>query len=195
MQEARAQGSETVDVGWLDDATRGTPEDPDAVRSRVGATQVNTYDREDVVQATLPIRASRIILSPAATKPNAKDQRYSPSVGWRRMTAWYGKRETNKCWENEIKNILTDVPVVDDPTTFVSGNHGYVTMRRGTEIFSSGSAAAPGVVKRVRTAHHNTKIMPHIRRRCLSKDTTCAEEGKGAHEHLHGSQTANLSMT
>ena len=78
------------------------------------------------------------------------------------MKVWYGKRETNKCWGNEIKNILTNVPVVDDPTTFVSENHGYVTIRRGTQLFSSGSAAAPGVVKRVRTAHFNTKIMPHI---------------------------------
>ena len=73
LQEARGQGSEIVYVGWLDDAARGTPEDLDAVRSRVDATQVNTYDREDVVQATLPIKAFRIILSPATTKPNAKN--------------------------------------------------------------------------------------------------------------------------
>ena len=59
--------------------------DLDAVRSRVDATQVNTYDGEDVVQATPPIKASRIILSPAATKPNAKDQHHSQGVGWRRM--------------------------------------------------------------------------------------------------------------
>ena len=126
LQEARAQGSEIVHVGWLDDAARGTPEDPDAVRSRMDATQVNTYDREDVVQATLPIKASSIMLSSAATKPNAKDQHWSSCLGLRSMQAWYG------------------------------------TVRRGTDFFSSGSAAAPGVVKRVRTAHFNTKIMPHI---------------------------------
>ena len=162
LQEARAQGSEIVYVGWLDHAARGMPVDSDAVRSRVNATQLNTYDREDVVQATLPTNASRIVLSPAATKPNAKDQHYSSGVGWRRMKAGYGIRETNKCWGTEIKNILTDVPVVDDSTTFVSEDHGYVTIRRGTELFSSGSAAAQGVVKRVWTAHFNTKIMPHI---------------------------------
>ena len=76
MQEARAQRSETVHVGWLDDAARGTLEDLDAVRNRVDATQVNAYDREDVVLATLPIKASCIILSSAATKPNAKDQHW-----------------------------------------------------------------------------------------------------------------------
>ena len=37
---------------------RGTREDLFAVRSRVDATQVNTYDREEVGQATLPIKAS-----------------------------------------------------------------------------------------------------------------------------------------
>ena len=76
LQEARDQGSEIVYVGRLDDAARGTPEDPDAVRSRVDAKQVNPYDCEDVVQATPPIKESRIILSPAATRPNAKDQHY-----------------------------------------------------------------------------------------------------------------------
>ena len=60
---------------------RGTPEDPDAVRSRVDATQVNTCGHEDVVQATPPIKASSIILSSAATKPNAKDQHYPSGVG------------------------------------------------------------------------------------------------------------------
>ena len=37
-----------------------------------------------------------------------------------------------------------------------------MTIRRGTELFSSATAAAPGVVERVWTAHFNTKIMPHI---------------------------------
>ena len=124
LQEARTPRSEIVYVMRLDGAARGTPEDPDAVRSRVDATQVDTCDREDVVQATLPIKASRIMFSSAATKPNAKDQHWSSSVGWRRMKAWYGRRETNKCWEIKIKNILLGEPVVDVPTTFTSENHG-----------------------------------------------------------------------
>ena len=52
-QEARAQSLETVYGKWLDDA-KGTPEDPDAVRSRLVATQVNTYVREDVHQSRRP---------------------------------------------------------------------------------------------------------------------------------------------
>ena len=73
LQEARAQNLEIVYGKWLDDA-KGTPEDPAAVRSRLVATQVNTYAREDVTQATPPIKASRIIVSQAATKTSAKDQ-------------------------------------------------------------------------------------------------------------------------
>ena len=49
LQQARAQSLEIVCGKWLDDA-KGTPEDPDAVRSRLVATQVNTYVCEDVTQ-------------------------------------------------------------------------------------------------------------------------------------------------
>ena len=73
LQEARAQSLEIVYGKWLDD-TKGKPEDPDAVRSTLVATQVNTYVREDVTQATPPIKASRIIVSQAATKTKAKGQ-------------------------------------------------------------------------------------------------------------------------
>ena len=62
LQEARGQNLEIVCGKWFDDVN-GTPEDPDAVRSRLVATQVNTYAREDVTQATPPIKASRFIVS------------------------------------------------------------------------------------------------------------------------------------
>ena len=45
--EARVKSLENVHGKWLDDV-KGTLEDPDAVRSRLVATQVNTYSREDV---------------------------------------------------------------------------------------------------------------------------------------------------
>ena len=50
------------------------------------------------------------------------------------MKAWYGRRETNKCWGMEIKNILIGESVVDVPTTCASENHGYVPVRRGTDF-------------------------------------------------------------
>ena len=73
LQEARAQNLEIVCRKWLDDV-KGTPEGPGAVRSRLVATQVNTYARDDVTHATPPIKASRIIVSQAASKTNAKGQ-------------------------------------------------------------------------------------------------------------------------
>ena len=73
LQEARINSLDIVYGKWLDDV-KGTPEDPDAVRSRLVATQVNTYAREDVTQATPPIKASRIIVNQAATKTHAKGQ-------------------------------------------------------------------------------------------------------------------------
>ena len=58
LQDARS--------GWM--VQKETPEDPDAVRSRLVAKQANTYAREDVTQATPPITAPRIIVSQATTK-------------------------------------------------------------------------------------------------------------------------------
>ena len=135
LQEARAQNLEIVYGKWLDDV-KGTPEDPKAVRSRLIATQVNMHAREDVTQATPPIKASRIIVSQAATKTHAKGQhdcliaRHDirvaffhangsgrvviippkglppPGVGWRCVKAWHGTREASKCWGNEVTDTL-----------------------------------------------------------------------------------------
>ena len=55
LPEARVKSLEIVYEKWQDDV-KGTPEDPDAVRSRLVATQVNTYAREEVTQATPPIK-------------------------------------------------------------------------------------------------------------------------------------------
>ena len=134
LQEARAQSLEIVRGKWLDDA-KVTLEDPNAVRSRLVAKQVNTHVRENVTQATPPIKASRIIVSQAATKTNAKGQHdcliarhdirvaffhakgsgrvviippkgLAPGVGWSCVKAWYGTREASKCWGNEVTDTL-----------------------------------------------------------------------------------------
>ena len=100
------------------------------------STQVNTYAREDVTQATPPIKAPRVIVSQAATKTNAKGQHdrligthdirvvffhamgsvrvvivppkelAPPGVGWRCVNAWYGTREASKCCGNEVNDTL-----------------------------------------------------------------------------------------
>ena len=137
LQEARAQASENVFASWLDDVARRTPEDPAADTSSEDATQVNAPDHEDEVQATTPITASRIILSTAAT-----------------MTTWNGEHETDKCGEGEIKSIMMGESVVGVPTTFVSGNDGYVVVHRGIDFPSSGSAAASNVTRADGTFQH-----------------------------------------
>ena len=102
LQEARAQATEIVHAGWLDDAAKGTPEDPAADRTSEDAT----------------ITASRIMLSMAATKVIEKEQHHSTSDGWRSMTTW-NEHETDKCWR-EVKNILTGELNIGVPTTYVS---------------------------------------------------------------------------
>ena len=117
LQEATAQTTEIFYAGWLDDATKGTPEDPAADRSSEDAT----------------ITASRIMLSMAATKVIEKEQHHSTTDGWRSMTTW-NEHETDKCWE-EVKSILTGELDIGVPTTFVSENHGCVVVHRGTNFF------------------------------------------------------------
>ena len=135
LDEARRQGLEIVYSKWLDDE-KPTADDPEAVRSRIVATQLNTYAREDVTQATPPTKASRIVLSMAASRTNEKGQHDQliarhdvrvaffhaagsgkvvlvpvkglerPGVGWRALKAWYGTREASKCWGNEVTDTL-----------------------------------------------------------------------------------------
>ena len=139
LQEARAQATEIVYAGWLDDVAGGTPEDPDALKSSEDATQVNAPDHEDEVQATTPITASRIILSMAATKVIVKERHCTARVVWRNMTTW-NEHETDKVW-GEVKHILMGELVFGVPTTFVSENHGHVPAHRGIDFSSSGSVA------------------------------------------------------
>ena len=69
VQRAREMGLKFVHAKWLDDI-KPTPTDPGAVRSRLVATEVATYAREDVSQSTPPLRGSRLIVSLAATTRN-----------------------------------------------------------------------------------------------------------------------------
>ena len=155
LQKAIAKATEIVYAGWLDDAAKGTPEDPAADRSSVDATQVNAPDHEDEVHATTPITASRITPSMVATKVIEKEQHHSRSVGWRSMTTW-NEHETDKCWE-EVKSILMSELVIGVPMTFVSENHGYVVVHRGINFPASGSVAT------LRSGDTFRKIMPRIK--------------------------------
>ena len=104
LQEARIKSLEIVYGKWLDDV-KGTPEDPDAVRSRLVATHVNTYAREDVTRATPPIKESRIIVSQAATKTNAKGQHDCSLVRHDIRVAFFHAKESRR--DHSSKGIGT----------------------------------------------------------------------------------------
>ena len=150
LQETIARTTEIVYAGWLDDAARGTPEDP-------AADKVNAPDHEEGVQATTPNKTSRNILSMAATKGIEKEQHHSTRDGWRSMTTW-NEHETDKCSE-EVKSNLMGELVIDVSMTFVSEKHGH----RGINFPSSGSDAESNGTGCVRMAHSDTKIMPRIK--------------------------------
>ena len=144
LQEARTQATEIVYAGWLDDAAKGTLEEPAADRSS-----------EDAI-----ITASRIMLSMAATKVE-KEQHHSTSDGWRSMPTW-NEHETDKCWK-EVKSVLMGELVIGVPMTFVSENHGCVVVHGGINFPSSGSDAESNETRCVRMVHSDTRIMPRIK--------------------------------
>ncbi|CAK0882790.1 unnamed protein product [Prorocentrum cordatum] len=134
IADARSRGPDIVYSKWLGDE-KPAAEDEQAVRPRLAATQVNTYSRGGVTQATPPIKAPRVIASVAATKINPKGQRdkligrrdiraaffraagsgmvviipprglASPGVGWRALKAMHGAREASE-WGNEVTDAM-----------------------------------------------------------------------------------------
>ncbi len=135
LEEAKRNKMEIVYTKWLDDE-KPTASDPEAVRSRLVATQVNNYSREDVTQATPPIKVARMVLSMAASARDHQglhkcligrhDIRVAffhakgsgnvvmvpakglapPGTGWRALKAMYGTREASKCWGNEVTDTM-----------------------------------------------------------------------------------------
>ena len=112
-----------------------------------------------------------------ATRVNVKEQHHPTSDGWRSMTTWKEKHETDKFW-GEVKNILIGELVIGVPMTLVSENHGCVVMHRGINFPSSGSVATS--IECVRTAYFDTKIMPRI------KPTWYGGETKGKRNSCRG---------
>jgi hypothetical protein len=74
IQEAKAKGIKIVNAKWLDDKKPVPDEecpggiDEENVRSRMVATELNLWIREDCTQSTPPRKAFRFVLSVAATK-------------------------------------------------------------------------------------------------------------------------------
>eukprot|EP00929_Paragymnodinium_shiwhaense_P111971 TRINITY_DN8021_c0_g1_i4.p1 TRINITY_DN8021_c0_g1~~TRINITY_DN8021_c0_g1_i4.p1 ORF type:complete len:1618 (+),score=271.11 TRINITY_DN8021_c0_g1_i4:701-5554(+) len=137
IAEARKRGLKLVYAKWLDDE-KPTAEDPSAVRSRLVATEINTFGREDVTQATPPLKSHRAIISLAATWKGTTgvhdcllgryDVRvaffHAPSTGkiavippaglappgvcWYLLKAMYGTREASRCWGSHVTDTLLE---------------------------------------------------------------------------------------
>ena len=103
LAEAKRAKMEIVYTKWLD-GEKPTAADPAAVRSRLVATQINNYTREDVKQATPPIKVARgaqhgsISKGPSRTAhlPHWSTRRPVTSLWSRprdwRHPAWVGER-------------------------------------------------------------------------------------------------------
>jgi hypothetical protein len=137
VQEARSKGLKFVHAKWLDDV-KPTPADPLAVRSRLVATEVATYAREDVSQSTPPLKGSRLIVSLAASKRSQTGEhtrlvaRYDISVAffhaestgqiavippkglarpgccWHLQKAMYGTREASQQWGKKVTQVMVN---------------------------------------------------------------------------------------
>ena len=72
--EARRQGLKIVRSQWVD-GWKPLPNDPNGVRSRCVAQEINDHERDDVFSGTPPLRVHRMILSAAATAKKGRTSR------------------------------------------------------------------------------------------------------------------------
>ena len=129
-EEARKRDLKIVKSRWVD-GWKALPDDPQGVRSRCVAQEVNTHQRDDVASGTPPLKAHRMVISHAATKrPGERDNkkligRYDVSVAffhaestgkiavvppkdvdegqlWYLLKAMNGTREASKQWAMRI---------------------------------------------------------------------------------------------
>ena len=134
--EAKAKGYKIVRSRWVD-GFKPLPDDPEGVRSRCVAQEVNTHQRDDVYSGTPPLKAHRMVISAAATKRNGQKvlnklvARYDISVAffhamskdkiavvppadvndgehvWQLFKAMNGTREASKRWAEFVDSVLT----------------------------------------------------------------------------------------
>ena len=131
-EEARRRKLKIVKSRWVD-GWKALPDDPDGVRSRCVAQEINNYQREDVSSGTPPLKAHRMVLAHAATRRPGEAEnrrlvgRYDVSVAffhaeatgkiavvppkdvdeghlWYLLKAMNGTREASKQWSIRVAN-------------------------------------------------------------------------------------------
>ncbi|CAE7276044.1 true, partial [Symbiodinium sp. CCMP2592] len=135
-EEARRQGLKIVRSRWVD-GWKPLPNDPNGVRSRCVAQEINDHERDDVFSGTPPLRTHRMVLSAAATaKPGRTNRRkrisrYDVSVAffhavatgkiavvppkdldqsklWYLLKAMNGTREVSRQWSKRVCEVMTE---------------------------------------------------------------------------------------
>ena len=129
-EEAKRRNLKVVRSRWVD-GWKPLPNDPDGVRSRCVAQEINNYARDDVSSGTPPLKAHRMVLAHAATRRPEEGEnrkligRYDVSVAffhaeatgkiavvppkdvdeghlWYLLKAMNGTREASKQWSVKI---------------------------------------------------------------------------------------------
>ena len=127
-------GLKVVKSRWVD-GWKPLPDDPNGVRSRCVAQEINTHQRDDVYAGTPPLKIHRMVVSAAATsKPGQTGQkliaRYDISVAffhalstdgiavippndiydgqhvWQLLKAMNGTREASKRWSEFVESVV-----------------------------------------------------------------------------------------
>ncbi|CAE6957274.1 RE1 [Symbiodinium sp. CCMP2592] len=78
-EEARRRKLKIVKSRWVD-GWKVLPDDPEGVRSRCVAQEINNYQREDVSSGTPPLKAHRMVLAHAATR-RAEEAEHTKLIG------------------------------------------------------------------------------------------------------------------
>ncbi|CAE6969798.1 unnamed protein product [Symbiodinium sp. CCMP2592] len=135
-EEARRQGLKIVRSRWVD-GWKPLPNDPNGVRSRCVAQEINDHERDDVFSGTPPLRTHRMVLSAAATAKAGRTNRrkliarYDVSVAffhavatgkiavvppkdldqsklWYLLKAMNGTREASRQWSKRVCEVMTE---------------------------------------------------------------------------------------
>ena len=135
-EEARRQGLKIVRSRWVD-GWKPLPNDPNGVRSRCVAQEINDHERDDVFSGTPPLRVHRMILSAAATAKKGRTSRrkliarYDVSVAffhaiatgkialvppkdldqsmlWFLLKAMNGTREASRQWAKRVREVMLE---------------------------------------------------------------------------------------
>ena len=188
--EARRLGLKIVKSRWVD-GWKPLPDDPQGVRSRCVAMEINTGPRDDVFSGTPPLMGHRLIVSLAATRrkgqkfPHRLLARYDVSVAFFHAkssgqiavippkdlytgdTLWFlnkamnGTREASKCWGEKVKGTMVHA-VETVPGIYRHEEWDVTVSCHGDDFLAEGCTDGLDRLDAVMTKGFEVKILPRI---------------------------------